>query len=157
MKWENNRIEFYYDSNPLDDAVSQLINSVRLAFPNIEAPFLNLLTGIYQKYSFSPFRIAKSVEYVIENCLSSQPTIAWFIKNFMLNFELFDYHQLSNSLWKNYRENTNAIIYTEYVAVKSKSADKSVYFIRIDDWFKIVYYVNNINDFWEVQNDLQRR
>lgn len=112
------------------DFITEMALTVHTAFPNLEPSFTNLLFSYLVSQKFSPYRLFKSVEHVIQNCTSSIPTIAHFFKPYRLNFEVFDFTKLHDMLWKDYKNDWQSVLQTSYT--KFSLEGKDFYIANVD-------------------------
>lgn len=127
--------DLYYDAN----FKIEMAGTILAAFPKLTQPFINFLFAYFEKLKYSPYRIVKSVEYVIENGYYPEPTFAEFIKPYNFQFTGYTYNDLYNSLWSRYKQDWASYM-NDFVALQLN--DSSYYFSQTD-YVNIAMFLSN--------------
>lgn len=134
-----------YSGELTKECVAVNLMKVKNAFPALSQEFYNIFAERVKDNHFSNQRLTDAVQYVIDNCIYPQPTIAQFI-SFDKKIRLYTYEQAFDNIG--------------LVPVKLENRKSIVWISKMDaETFNIKIYngketdLNSINDkLWQKRN-----
>lgn len=130
IDYKKNQISICYKDFIKPEFLAEMATTLLLAFPNLQEPTIRFLFKYFHKLGFSPYRIFKSIEAVIENESYSTPAIGSFLKYYHKpTIKFFTFNDLYNNLWSQHKQDWQSYFdqYPEF-----KLNDLQVYFASTD-------------------------